>query len=341
VLRELESCADLGIDLLQIDDGWQCEPGSKKPFEVDWTPNRTRFPDGWRVVRATAERLGVALGLWQPWWVPVDSIMKNFEAGGFRRFKLDFMGLFNADQVETACDKARDLLARTGCGINWDATEVHARMGYFFGRDTGNIYLANRPSRTAEQRKGRHVAYIPHLMLRDAWHLARYMNLNQVQITVQNPACVDPDFSNAHLHTDEYCFAIAIMGVPIFFQETHLYAEKARLKLRPIVALYKRHRARLFEGFVEPLGHEPDDASWTGFHNAHPSGEQGYLTIFREIGNGQSDMRLDVPALAGKRLRLTDLMSGADREPVVQDGGSLPFRIDRPGGFLFLHYAVI
>lgn len=185
------------------------------------------------------------------------------------------------------------------------------------------------------------MAYIPHLMLRDAWHLARYMNLNQVQITVQNPGRVDPEFSNAHRHADDYCFAIAIMGVPIFFQETHLYEETARSRLRPLIALYKRHRDRLFEGFVEPVGHEPDDASWTGFHNAHPSGKQGYLTLFREIGNDRSETQVDIPALAGKRINLTDLVSGAGRETVVPEGGALSLRIHRPGGFPFLHYAVM
>nr|MDA3960677.1 alpha-galactosidase [Planctomycetota bacterium] len=131
VLREIDSCADLGVDIIQIDDGWQCEPGADKPFSVDWTPNPTRFPDGWTTVREHAAQRKVALGLWQPWGVEVDSIVRNRAAGGFRRFKIDFISLGGPDDLERLCDKAAEIVARTGpeCGINWDATENNVRMG--------------------------------------------------------------------------------------------------------------------------------------------------------------------------------------------------------------------
>ena len=66
VLEELETCAELGIDVLQIDDGWQVPPGhaTSDPGENGWHPHPASYPNGWATVRSRARDLGVKLGLW-------------------------------------------------------------------------------------------------------------------------------------------------------------------------------------------------------------------------------------------------------------------------------------
>ena len=94
VLQEIASCADLGIDVLQIDDGW--EFAGDMPFDAtDWRPVPARYPDGWGKVRAAAEQAGVKLGLWFAWTAPIERIKENCDQGGFLYLKMDYANLFD------------------------------------------------------------------------------------------------------------------------------------------------------------------------------------------------------------------------------------------------------
>ncbi len=342
VLRELASAADLGIEIVQIDDGWQAEPDEEQPTEAakDWRPGRTRWPDGWTTLRAAADRLGVALGLWFPWYVETEAIAWNVEHGGFRRLKLDFMHLRGRGDIERLTAKVRELVDRfgPGLGINWDATEVSPRMGYYFGRDHGNVYLANRPAPPAGQVRLGHVTYAPRLTLREAWHLAHYMNLNQVQITLQNVDRVNPAFSNAVRHGHDYCFAITMMGLPIFFQETHYYGEEARRQLRPIIALYKRHRDAILGGYVFAIGDEPCDRAWCGFQSHRFGDGAGHLTVFRELHNADEEAPLRLRFAGGRQVALTDLLSGESFTREADEAGAIVLRLPAAPSFGFYEY---
>lgn len=331
VLREIDSAADLGIDVQQIDDGWQGNQYRR------WRPVKARYPVGWRRVRAAARRHGVTLGLWAAWGIPEAALKWSHDRGGFRYFKLDFANLDTYAKVESLMAKVRALVEHSGhrVRVNWDVTENPARVGYCFAREFGNIYLENRkPVWPAE------AVYVPWLVLRDAWQVARYTNLQKFQISVQNLDRVDPALSNAHLHSHPYCVAIPLMGSPIFFQETHYYTAAARAQIRPLLALYKVHREAMFRGLVYPIGDEPSDASWTGFQNHDAATGSGYLTLFRELGNDQRSARIALRFLAGKAIELTDLRRGTRRRRRVARDGTLSFRIAQPADFLFLRYVV-
>ncbi|MFW6163686.1 MAG: hypothetical protein ACODAJ_13025 [Planctomycetota bacterium] len=331
VLREIASAADLGIDVQQIDDGWQGNQYRR------WRPVKARYPQGWRRVKAAAKRHGVTLGLWAAVRIPEAALLWNYDRGGFRYVKLDFANLDTYPKLEAVLDKVRTLVehSRHRVRVNWDVTENPPRVGYFFARDFGNIYLENRKPLWPQ-----HVVYVPWLVLRDAWQVARYANLQKFQITVQNGDRVDPDRSNAHRHPHPYCVAITLMGSPIFFQETQHYSPQARDAIRPLLTLYRQHRAALFRGLVFPIGDEPSDASWTGFQNHDPDSASGYLLIFREIGNEDRSARLTLRFLAGKALEVTDLRRGTTRRRRVGPDGTVRVRIARPADFRFLRYEV-
>jgi hypothetical protein len=350
IVTEIDSQADLGIDVQQIDDGWQ-------GFDFDsWRPityyelrpddaiyplyrsdTYPVYPQGWRKVRDYARGKGLKLGLWAAIRISADDLIWNYEQGDFRYFKLDYAHLGTMAEVEDLMGKARKLILHSGhtTRINWDVTEKNPRVGYFFGREYGNIYLENRKP---EWPPG--VVYKPYLVLRDAWQLSKYVNLNKFQITVQNVDRVSRELSDAYRHPHDYCLAQTLMSSPIFFQETQYYTEAARLQLRPLIALYKKHRNAMFRGYVFPIGDVPDNKTWSGFQNHDPGAGQGFVIILRQLHNTQTRKQIALKFLSNQSITLTDLQTGKARRVAVAESGVLDFTIPQAPGYLFLKYVI-
>ncbi len=352
ILTEIESQADLGIDVQQIDDGWQGfdyddwrpVPGNTlrpqdEAYSIYQSDTCPVYPNGWKKVRDTAAAKGMVLGLWAAWKISAADLIWNFDNGGFRYFKLDFANLKTMEDYDGLMGKARELIlhSKHTARINWDVTEKAPRVGYFSGREYGSIYLENRkPVQPAK------AVYTPYLVLRDAWHVSRYLNLNKFQVTVQNNARVDRQASDAYLYPYDYTVAQTLMGSPIFFQETRHYSDDAREQIRPLLAVYRQHRAAMYQGYVFPIGDKPDNKSWSGFQCYMPGEPQGYLTVFRQLENPDATHAMPLKFLeAGTRLKLTDLMSGGSRELTLGAGGTAELTIDRAAGFKFLKYEVL
>ncbi len=332
ILRQIESCRDLGIDVQQIDDGWQ---GNQYKT---WFPVEERYPEGWKNVREAAREAGVKLGLWAAWVIGPDALHRTYDRGGFNSYKIDFANLDTYDKLEDLVGKMRGLIEHSGhtVRVNWDVTENPPRVGYYYARDLGNVYLENRKPLLPA-----HVVYVPYLVLRDAWHVAHYTNLNRFQITVQNIDRVNREVSNAYQHNHPYAVAITLMGSPIFFQETTYYSQEARDQIRPLLAIYKDHRQAMYRGYVFPIGAEPDDASWTGFQNHDAKAGSGYLTVFRELECRQEEGEFRLWFVAGRTIRLTDLIGGDEREMTVPKDGVIRFTLDSAPAFRFLRYQLV
>ena len=342
VLREIESCADLGIDALAIDDGWQCDPrGMAHTSEHDWRPHPERFPEGWKTVREAAKAAGVQLDLWIPGSAGAEQMILNLDEGEFNCYKIDFLRLDTPEKIEALLDKIRSVIRHSGyrVHISWDATENSPRMGYFFGREFGSLYPENRKP-SPDKPRIRHVVYVPRLVFRDAWHLSHYINLNQIEITIQNIDRIRPQDSNAAMYSHAYCTALALMGLPLFFQETQMYDENARKQIRPVIQAYRRNREEIASGIVFPAGDEPCDRAWSGFQSHRSETGTGYLTMFREIYSDKSSCAVKVHMLDGAGLEIEDVFSGSIRDAEVGSDGRLPLRIEEPGGFLFLRYRI-
>ncbi len=333
VIREIKSQADLGIDVQQIDDGWQGNDYDS------WQPIKARYPDGWKTVRHVAREHGVTLGLWAAGErIPLQDLKYNFDGGGFKYYKLDFVNLQSYDELEELVTKVHKFAEYTHhlVRVNWDVTENPPRMGYYYGREYGNIYLENR-----KPVKPEHVVYVPHLVLRDAWQLSKYVNLNKFQITVQNIDRVNRSVSDAFQHNHPYCVAITLMGSPIFFQETQYYDKNDREQIRPLLALYKQHRDDMYKGYVYPVGEKPDNASWAGFQNHNQTNGEGYITLFRELENKNPVRKIQLRFLAGKRIELMDLRKKTTKTGMVDKNGFVEFTIKRTPDFKFLKYKVL
>jgi len=343
VIAEINSQVDLGIDVQQIDDGWQ----GRKTGGDNWRPvpelqydngeSYPMYPEGWATIRACFATKGIRPGLWCHNEIPLEDLKWNFDQGGFLFYKIDFIKADNFNSLDEVMDKIREFVKHTNhqVRINWDVTEHPARMGYFFGREYGNIYLENRKTRFPEN-----VVYVPYLVLRDAWHLAKYTNLNKFQITVQNGDRCNPKLSDANRHPHDYLTAQTLMGSPIFFQETHLLSDKARAQIRPVLAAYKKVRDEMYQGYVFPIGDEPDNKSWSGFQNVNPERNVGFITLFRQIENKEATRTIKLKFVQGQKLEFADLMNGDMKSIVAGPNGEVEFSIDQPAGFGFYSYNV-
>jgi len=364
VLKEIAAAADIGVDGVQIDAGWH---GQNTPRgQEQWRPAKKSsaaphgayalYPDGWKNICNAANKAGVQLGFWSAHYIPLESLIWNYDHGCFRFVKVDYLYLGTRAGIDNITQKARDFILHTkhNMVLDWDLTELGPRMGVYFGREYGNLFLANRKTVTPAQ-----TIYTPYLVLRDAWHASKYINLNRIQMDIQNVAAVPAGpTSNASEHEQDYAVAIALMSSPLFFCELQYFDEPARAKMRPLIAAWKRERDNLARGYVHPIGAEPDDASWTGFQNhiedsapatpPSPSGRgaageglpkaNGYLLIFRELNNTQSSATIALNYVAGKTLRLTDLITGKTFEAAADKQGRVNFTMEKPGDYRFYRY---
>lgn len=358
VLIEIEVAAELGVDILQIDDGWQIRKGENswlpaakgptQPYKNGALPqlfdgtvmpeSYVIYPNGFGKVREKAKEKGIRLGLWNAWTAPLNTLETNYNDGDFKSFKLDFARLETKEAFDNLYYKARDLIKYSNYNavVNWDVTERAPRMGFYFGRDCGNLYLANRKAYTIRPS----VQYEPWQVLRDGWELASYMNLNKVQITFQNKELTPPEaITDALKYSHAYNFAITLMASPIFFTELQFLSPEARAELKPIIAKYKAERDEMYKGFVFAIGDKPDNKSWTGFQNYNPETGNGYLTVFRELNNEEKTRKLKMCYLKpGAKIQLTDILTNEKRLVTIDEHGEIDFSIPKTPGFLFLKY---
>jgi len=348
VLTELESQMDLGIDIQQIDDGWQNssvrmfdaqtqEEGAKADNE--WHVRKDWYPEGWQNVVKKSDETGVHLGLWgaaQP--MTLDALKWNYDQAGFVSYKLDFANLGSHKQINELTEKIRSFIKYTNhrVRVNWDVTENAPRFGYFWAKEYGCVYLENRKPKVPK-----HVVYTPSLVLRDIWQLSKYTNINRFQTTIQNIDRVDRNISDAYRYNHPYAVAIGLIGTPLFFQETHLYSEQAREEIRPLLTVYKAHREKMYEKYVYPIGDEPNNAGWTGFQWISSDQSEGYLMVFREVNNIETERSINLRFLSGQAVKLTNLMTGSEEELQVNDHGMIDLKIVRKADYRFFHFEII
>ncbi|WP_372808264.1 alpha-galactosidase [Pontiella sp.] len=336
VLKEIDSAANLGIDVLQIDDGWQC--GRQKPPNKAraWQVREDWYPNGWATVREAALKKKLKLGLWTAAYAELDDLKRNYDDGGFVTWKYDFASMGNYNHLYAHWSKLRAFLLYTGhrARMAVDVTENAPRFGYFWARDFGCVWLSNRkpenPPNTIPK---------PTLMLRENRELARYVNLNKFELPIQNFQRVNKTASDAHLYGHAYEVALGLMGIPTFFQTTYYYDAAARTEIRELLNVYKQQRQALYNRYVFAIGDEPDGAAWSGFQWVDPGADEGYLLVFRERQSPERTKRLALRFVdAGEPLRVANLRTGKTGNVVADGDGTVGFRIDDAADFLFLKY---
>jgi hypothetical protein len=338
VLPELEAVAELGIDMYQIDDGWQVKNlnSSHPDGNRGWKPHPDIYPNDWQPVRARAEQLGIRLGLWTPVQsISLGDLCWNQERGHFLNWKMDFANLPNYRSRQQLEDKVREFIRRFDHTVNvsWDLTEISPRYGYFWAREYGSVWLENRKKRMRPW-----ILYTPHLTLRDAWQLSSYANIHKFQLPIVNVAEVDPP-SDAKEHPQSYASAIAMAGIPMFFEQPSTFTGEAKQQVINTIRLFKSCRQDMLSQLVYPIGPTPNNASFTGFQTYQTDRKHGYLLLFRELHAAAAEGSLNLRFLGNRALTVQDLRSGKETSVGLGPNGSFRWRIDRPADFALLRYS--
>lgn len=298
LLKEIETAAQLGVEIVQIDDGWQegitansilasggvWAGGYRLANPRFWEVNKAKFPNGLdTVVKAAAEK-GIGIGLWfapdgnndyEAWEQDSDVMLDFYRRYGIRYFKLDSIIVENC-----RCEKnLLKMLVRTRklsdgkIVFNMDITNGK-RFGYLLHRDFGDLFVENRYTRRS--------TYYPHSTLRNLWDLARFIPTHRLQMEVTDNQKYKEEYSDILAPAEydmDYLFAIVMTTNPLMWMELSELEEESRKKLSQIIEVYKKYRMD-FEA-VEPILEQPSGFSLTGFR-IHGK-KQNYVLLFREL----------------------------------------------------------
>lgn len=345
VMREIDKAAELGLDVVQIDDGWQVGNTADPKIRDDqdrrtfddyfWQLNTERFPKGIRFLSDYAKEKGIKLGLW---FAPDSrehfsrasrdiSILKNaYENWGVRFFKLDMYWI--------ECDKDRDaflslLKAIYDFGddvfVQIDVT-TSARINYLCGREYGTIFVENRYTKTR--------TFYPNRTLKNLWLLSSCIPAAKLQFELVNPGlnadCYDEcdDFAPSKYDVD-YLFASVMLSNPLFWMELQFLSDENTEKLKNIISFWHSYRDIFRNSDVSPIGEKPSGRSFTGFKIKH--GNDEYALLFREATFSDSGIYLMPDDITGTKV----LLSNADVS-VQCLGNALKSTFSKPRAYAFI-----
>ena len=347
IRREIEAAKEIGIDIVQIDDGWQCgdtlyrsqhDDRNNRMFDEHyWDINRERFPNGIRSLSNLAAELGIKIGIW---FAPSSHdcfaklerdksvLRKAYENEGARFFKLD---MYQAPSKEST-DKMLELLDSVyslgdDVSVQMDVTR-YERLNYLCGREYGTIFVENRFTSGI-------YTYYPHRVLRNLWSISKYLPSNRFQFEIVNPDVSRETYSDndpfaTDLYDMDYLFASVMLSNPLFWQEIQFLPEKRRKELAPLLSVWKEHRDVLSSADVMPIGDKPSGRSFTGFYVSKDE-KPKYLLLFREVTKSDHAI-FNIPVSTAKA---EILASNTDVNIEIQNGIAA-VKFAKPRGYAFI-----
>ena len=332
LLKEIPILADLGIEVLRIDDGWQTDPWEKS--EV-FRPN---YPDGWTTLYNICNNYGIKLGL----WIAIQKakqtdLIKNLDEAKIVTWKVDYDHLNDRSAFEQRFAGVREIMKHSWMKTQFTLCPEYddPRYGWYLAKEYGSIYFQNVQEALPE-----HLTMVPYHVLRQHWLMSKYFNGNKLQVMLQNPKRTNRDRSDAYLHSHSYCFAMGLPFIPVFFQSAEFLDMEGRKELKQLIALYKEHRVDMFACYSFPIGDIPSNDSWSGFQFINEQENNGYLLLFRELHNNEPQKEITMKFLANRTIRITNLESGKVTKQKVSGNGGAVFSINNSASYLFLKYTV-
>lgn len=307
ILNELGVAKRLGITHYQIDDGWQQglsrnSAASAGQLWDDWDASHwefstSRFPNGLMKVKETADQLGIELGLWfnpskannyATWKRDQDILLNLHKRYGISWIKIDGLEIGSKLSEERVNDMLGGAIKKSNSDLqfNIDVT-AGKRGGYFYFNHFGNIFLENRYTDWGN--------YYPHLTLRNAWTLAKYVPIQRFQIEWLNKWRNDNQYpENDPLKPSnlpfDYQFAIAMIGQPLAWMEATGLPEEA-FEVSTLVNAWKEVRNEMQEGVISPIGDEPNGYSYPGFVSYGT--KRTFVLLFRENTSSSNNLLSD------------------------------------------------
>ncbi len=303
MLKEVEAGARLGVDVIQIDDGWQKGRTANSAkgkgvwnsyWATDpdfWQPDAQRFPNGLAPVVKAARDKGMKFGLWygpdssneaSNWNRDADRILQLHQEHGIDYFKLDSV---KAESIATERNLRRfwdRVLEKSEGRVVFDLdVTAEIRPGYFGAPDVGPVFVENRYTDFGN--------YWPHHTLRNLWQLSQYVDPLRLRMEFLNNTRSANKYPNDPLapgnYQPDYLFASVMCANPLGWFETSNLPEAYIASVSKLVKTWKRERSQWHSGKMIPIGAAPDGTSWTGFASV---GSSGYLLVFRELNDEPS-----------------------------------------------------
>ncbi|MFP4376578.1 MAG: glycoside hydrolase family 97 catalytic domain-containing protein [Spirochaetales bacterium] len=352
---EIDAAAELGIDYVQLDDGWQrgitknsrlakggVWEGYYATDEHFWAVNEQKFPNGLEPIVRYASEHNVKLGLWfspdswgsfRNWRHDADTLLEFYHSLGIDQFKLDGIKIRDKQGERNLLRLLEALEEESDGGIDYcmDVT-AEIRLGYIYGRRHGKIFLENRYTDWGN--------YYPYRTLRNLWMLARHLPARRFQIEVlnnrRNEAVYGTDPLAPARYRMDYLFAIAMTATPLLFMELTNLDSDARAELAPILAVYREIRDDLSSCDVIPIGTRPDGRSYSGFQCVRPGGG-GFLVLFRDLAS-ERESGFELAEAIAPRTEPRELYSSASWEIDVSAGHRVTVTSEEPRSFVVLRY---
>lgn len=305
IIKEIDIAGTLGVDVVQIDDGWQKGITENSGFTAHgawgnfydtdddfWEVNLDKFPDGFSVISDYAKKKNVKLGMWFSmdkennyalWKRDADKILELYEKYGVSYFKIDGLRINNhtCEQNILNFSVYIDEKSKGNVNFNFDIT-ANRRYGYFMAKQYSTLFVENRYTDWQN--------YYPHCTLRNLWSLSEYIPAHKLQFEVLNQLRNDEKYCGDTLrpasYPIDYIFASVMVANPLIWMEMSGLQKKQIDLLKNIISIYKKEREHFKDAKIFPIGNRPDGISYTGFHI--DKNNYGYLILLKEQSDENS-----------------------------------------------------
>jgi alpha-galactosidase len=327
--KEIAAGARLGVEVVQIDDGWQkgitqnsARSGGQGLWQGFWAarpdfwePDPVKFPGGLQPLARQAAAHGLALGLWfapdsvndfANWEKDAACLTAFFRQHGIAHFKIDGVHAPNARAHVNLNRFFAAVLRDTGGRVVFDLdVTAQLRPGYFGLIGTGPLFVENRYTDWHR--------YWPHQTLRNLWQLAWWVDPNRLRMEFLNQARNREKYADDPLAPARYApdalFATVFFSNPLGWFEVSNLPDDYFERLPALVATWKQCRAELFGGTIFPLGQAPDGSAWTGFAAVADDGKSALALVFREL-NPSAAGSLALPGFHAGNSARCDVLAG-------------------------------
>lgn len=346
VKKEVDAAAEIGVDIVQIDDGWQMgmtayelerEPDRRLIWHTpDWELNKERFPNGIEEVSAYAKEKGIKIGMWflpysidHPTQFEFDkALLKTaYDVWGVRFFKLDLYRITCHEDKQRMLELLRYIYTfGDDVSVQMDVTR-HRRLDALGGREYGTIFVENRYTQYGN--------LFPHRTLRNLWMMSRFMPANRFQFELPNPDLNKDKYRENDPfvpcnYSMDYLFAAVMLCNPLFWMEMQFLSEARRAELKPVMDVWQQHRQNLCDADVCPIGEKPSGRSITGF-SVEADDKTEYLLLFREVTDREGAV-ISCPGLKAGEVEI--LASNCQAQVKAMDG-TVEVKFSQSRGYVF------
>ena len=355
MLRERDAATKIGVDVMQIDDGWEkgvtANSSRQKPqgsiwsegyYKNDprfWDVDPDRFPSG--LAPLMSDNLELALwfspdgeGDYQNCERDAERLAALSREYGIKQFKLDGMVLKNKlgeRNIGRFMSLARE---KSGCALSYNIDiTAGVRLGYLAHKEIGTIFVENRYTDF--------VNYYPHATLKNLWMLSEYFPCRKFQFEILNSqrnadryesAAPGDELAPSNYDID-WLFASIMVANPLIWMEMQHLSDAQLDRLSHICHLWRIERDKLYTADVLPIGEQPDGIVYTGFH-ARCGESDGYLILLRESSDIDS-YSYNVTLPQGAKL---DLLASNTKVEIDCQNDALTAHFGKKRGYAFIKY---